>query len=63
MIKRKEKFETPNFIFWLTEYEQTDMVEYDIIFGSKRVSPPATKEDLVKLSEFIANFVKSDVDK
>ena len=60
MIKRKEKYETPHFTFWLTEYEQPDMVEYDIIFGGSRVAPPATKEDLVKLSEFIANFVKSD---
>lgn len=56
MIKRKEKYETPHFTFWLTEYEQPNMVEYDIIFGGSRVAPPATKDELKKLGEFILKF-------
>ena len=57
MIKRKEKYETPHFTFWLTEYEQPDMVEYDIIFSSNRVAPSVSKQQLKDLSEFILSFL------
>lgn len=37
------------------------MVEYDIIFGGSRVAPPANKEDLEKLANFILDFIKKQV--
>lgn len=37
------------------------MYDYDIIFSGHRVAPPASKDDLLKLVEFIQSFVeKSD---
>jgi len=60
MIKRKEKYQTEHFTFWLAKYEQSDIIDYDIIFSSTRVSPPTTKDELLKLADFIKDFVKSD---
>lgn len=69
MIKRQEKYETPNFIFYLTEYEpgshltqeEKDVFkkyQYDIILSSKLVRPSATKEELEHFSDFIKKFVE-----
>lgn len=60
MIKRKEKYETPYFIFWLTEYEKPNMYDYDIVFSSNRVAPSVSKDELKKLGEFILEFTCSD---
>lgn len=57
MIKRKDKYETPHFTFWLTEYEKPNMYDYDIIFASTNVSPSASKNDLKDLANFINNFI------
>ena len=57
MIKRKDKFETPNFIFWLTEYE-SGHYQYDMILSSKFVAPSATKEELGNLADFIKKFME-----
>jgi hypothetical protein len=58
MIKRKEKYETPNFIFYLTEYEEGSHYQYDIIFSSQYVSPSVSKEELEHFSDFIKKFVE-----
>jgi hypothetical protein len=60
MIKRKEKFETPHLVFWLTEYEQPNMYDYDIIFGGNKVAPQASKKELKDLADFIHNFINQD---
>lgn len=60
MIKRKEKYETPQFIFWLTEYERDSHYEYDIILSSKNVAPSATKIELTNLATFINQFLNSE---
>ena len=60
MIKRKEKYETPHFTFWLTEYERPNMYDYDIIFSGHRIAPPANKKDLKDLADFISNFINQD---
>lgn len=57
MIKRKERYETPQFIFWLTEYEPDSHYEYDIILSSRNVAPKITKEELQNLASFINQFV------
>jgi hypothetical protein len=58
MIKCKQKFETPNFIFWLTEYESGSLYQYDMVMSSENVSPSATKEELGNLADFIKKFVE-----
>lgn len=60
MIKRKDKFETSNFIFWLTEYEPGDHYQYDMILSSKFVAPSATKEELGNLADFVKKFVENN---
>lgn len=60
MIKRKEKYETPNFIFWLTEYDRDSLYQYDMILSSKFVAPSATKEELGNLADFIKKFVENN---
>lgn len=60
MIKRKEKYETPNFIFYLTEYEEGSHYQYDMILSSKFVIPSATKEELGNLADFIKKFVENN---
>lgn len=62
MIKRQEKFETPYFIFWLTEYEKPNIYDYDIIFSSNRIAPSASKQELKGLSEFILSFLEKTQD-
>ena len=62
MIKRKEKYETPHFTFWLTEYEKPNMYDYDIIFSGHRIAPPANKDDLLKLAQFINFFLENTND-
>jgi len=59
MIKRKEKYETPNFIFYLTEYEEGSHYQYDMIMSSKYVSPSATKEELENFANFIHAFLRN----
>lgn len=58
MIKRKDKFETPNFVFWLTEYEGGHY-QYDMILSSKFVAPSATKEELQHFADFVKKFVEN----
>jgi hypothetical protein len=60
MIKRKEKYETPQFIFWLTEYGRDSHYEYDIILSSKNVAPSVTKTELKNLASFINQFLNSE---
>lgn len=59
MIKRREKYETPHFIFWLTEYEKPNMYDYDIIFSSNRVAPSVSKQELKGLVNFINHFLEN----
>lgn len=59
MIKRKEKYETPNFIFYLTEYEEGNHYQYDMILSSKFVAPSATKEELELFTDFVKKFVEN----
>ena len=62
MIKHKDKYETSNFTFWLTQYEKPNMYDYDIIFASTNVAPSASKNDLKGLSNFINNFLENNDD-
>jgi len=59
MIKRKEKYETPNFIFYLTEYEEGSLYQYDMIMSSKYVAPSVTKEELENFANFIHTFLRN----
>ena len=59
MIKRKQKFETPNFIFWLTEYENGSLYQYDMVLSSENVAPSATKEELTLFADFVKKFVEN----
>ena len=59
MIKRKEKYQTPNFIFWLTEYEPGSLYQYDMVMSSENVAPSATKEELILFADFVKKFVES----
>lgn len=59
MIKRREKYETPYFIFWLTEYKKPNMYDYDIIFSSNRIAPSASKQELKGLVNFINHFLEN----
>ena len=58
MIKRKEKYETPQLTFWLTEYSEDSHYQYDIIFSSQNVAPSASKEELKGLADFIYEFLE-----
>ena len=58
MIKRKEKYETSQFVFWLTQYEH-DHYDYDIILASERVAPSANEKELKGLADFINNFLEN----
>jgi hypothetical protein len=59
MIKRKEKYETPQFRLWLNEYEEGSLYQYDMILSSNYVSPSATKEELQNLANFIIQFTQA----
>ena len=59
MIKRKDKFETPNFVFWLTEYEESSHYQYDMVLSSRNVAPSATKEELQHFADFVKKFVEN----
>lgn len=58
MIKRKEKYETPQLTFWLTEYSEDSHYEYDIIFSSTNVAPSISKEELKQLANFITRMIE-----
>ena len=58
MIQRKEKYETPQFIFWLTEYGESSHYPYDLILASSNVAPHLSREELQGLADFINNFLK-----
>lgn len=58
MIKRKEKYETPQFVFWLTEYGEGSYYPYDLILASSNVAPHLSREELQGLADFINNFLK-----
>ena len=58
MIKRKEKYETPQFVFWLTEYHEGSSYPYDLILSSANVAPNLSKEELKNLANFINNFLQ-----
>lgn len=58
MIKNKEKYETPQFVFWLTEYSRDSHYDYDIILSSRNVAPSLSREELQGLADFINNFLK-----
>lgn len=58
MIQRKEKYETPQFVFWLTEYGEGSHYPYDLIFSSSNVAPHLSREELQGLADFINNFLK-----
>ena len=62
MIKRKEKYETPQFIFWLTEYSEKSHYPYDLILASTNVAPHLSKEELKGLSDFINHFLEKEND-
>ena len=62
MIKRKQKYERQYFTFWLTEYEKPNMYDYDIIFASSKVAPPATRNELIGVAEFIKSFLEKNDD-
>lgn len=61
MIVRKEKYETSQFIFWLTEYKDAHY-DYDMILASERVAPPANEKELKGLADFINNFLEKKND-
>ena len=61
MIVRKEKYETPQLIFWLTEYENAHY-KYDMILSSKYVAPSANEKELKGLADFINNFLENNND-
>jgi hypothetical protein len=58
MIQRKEKYETPQFVFWLTEYSEDSHYPYDLILASTNVAPHLNREELQGLANFINNFLK-----
>ena len=58
MIKRKEKYETPQFIFWLTEYSKDSHYPYDLILASINVAPHLNKNELKGLADFIYDFLE-----
>lgn len=58
MIQRKEKYETPQFIFWIAEYGEGSHYPYDIILSSRNVAPHLNKDELKGLADFIYNFLK-----
>lgn len=58
MIQRKEKYETPQFVFWLTEYGEGSHYPYDLILASSNVAPHLSREALQGLADFINNFLK-----
>lgn len=58
MIKNKEKYETPQFVFWLTEYSRDSHYDYDIILSSRNVAPSLNKEELKGLADFIYKFLE-----
>lgn len=62
MIGRKEKYETPQFIFWLTEYSKDSHYPYDLIFSSSHVAPHLNKQELKGLANFINNFLEKQND-
>lgn len=62
MIKQKEKYETSQFIFWLTEYGEGSHYPYDIIFSSTNVAPHLSKEELKGLADFINHFLEKQDD-
>lgn len=57
MIKRKKKYETSQFIFWLTEYTNDSHYKYDMIFSSKNVAPSASEKELKEFANFISKFI------
>lgn len=61
MIKRKEKYETPQLTFWLTEYSEDSHYQYDIIFSSKNVSPSLSKDELLGLAYFILQITNQNL--
>lgn len=62
MIKRKEKYETPQFVFWLTQYSKDSLYPYDIIFSSSNVAPHLSREELKGFADFINNFLEKQDD-
>lgn len=58
MINRKEKYETPQFIFWLTEYSQDSHYPYDLILASSYVAPHLSRDELRGLADFIYGFLE-----
>lgn len=62
MIKRKEKYETPQFAFWLTEYAEGSYYPYDLILASTNVAPHLSKEELKGLADFITKFLNDNTD-
>lgn len=62
MTKYKEKYETPQFVFWLTEHNKDSIYSYDIIFSSNNVAPSVNREELEGLVDFINNFLEKQDD-
>lgn len=62
MINRKEKYETPQFVFWLTQYGEGSHYPYDLILASSNVAPHLSKEELQGLADFIYSFLKKNDD-
>lgn len=58
MIQHKEKYETPQFVFWLTKYGEDSHYPYDLILASSNVAPHLSREELQGLADFINNFLK-----
>lgn len=58
MIQRKEKYETPQFVFWLTEYGEQNPYPYNLILASSNVAPNLDKKELKGLADFIYDFLR-----
>lgn len=58
MIQRKDKYETPQFVFWLTEYGEGSHYPYDLILASRNVAPHLNRQELQGLADFINNFLR-----
>lgn len=60
MIQRKQKYETPQFVFWLTEHSEDSAYPYDLVLASSNVAPHLDKKELKGLADFIYNFIEKN---